>query len=115
MINKKLVNGGKVERWACLNFSKVPASTVKIFCSKLIKTCNFLGMDFKERPLVPLWSINDLNIAAALKSIHSTAKEQLQLLIVILPEERGNYGMKLLMLKNSVLSVSFEVSFCMFL
>ncbi|KAB8087956.1 hypothetical protein EE612_012404, partial [Oryza sativa] len=44
MINKKLVNGGKVERWACLNFSKVPASTVKIFCSKLIKTCNFLGM-----------------------------------------------------------------------
>ncbi|BAF09349.2 Os02g0616400 [Oryza sativa Japonica Group] len=49
-------------------------------------------MDFKEWPLVPLWSINDLNIAAALKSIHSTAKEQLQLLIVILPEERGNYG-----------------------
>uniref|UniRef100_A0A0E0K2F2 Piwi domain-containing protein n=1 Tax=Oryza punctata TaxID=4537 RepID=A0A0E0K2F2_ORYPU len=51
-----------------------------------------INKDFKEWPLVPLWSINDLNIAAALKSIHSTAKEQLQLLIVILPEERGNYG-----------------------
>jgi eukaryotic translation initiation factor 2C len=59
------------------------ALTITLFCG-----CK----DFKERPLVPLWSINDLNIAAALKSIHSTAKEQLQLLIVILPEERGNYG-----------------------
>jgi eukaryotic translation initiation factor 2C len=38
---QKMVNGGVVSRWACLNFSKnVQENVVATFCSKLARMCH---------------------------------------------------------------------------
>ncbi|KAM0906875.1 hypothetical protein ACQ4PT_016505 [Festuca glaucescens] len=101
MVNKKLIDGGKVERWACLNFSKVAALKVESFCTQLINMCNDMGMVFEGQPLTLPQSTKCMDIQSALKALdyhtselfaHQGRHKRLQLLIVILPEEKGHYG-----------------------
>ncbi|XP_059453769.1 protein argonaute 5-like [Corylus avellana] len=103
MINKRMINGGRVEFWTCVNFSK----RVKIdlpfeFCDQLINMCNRKGMVFNPKPLIPIRSAYSIQVEMPLKDIHKqcVAKlkeigqegKQLQLLIIILPDFIGLYG-----------------------
>uniref|UniRef100_A0A3Q7I3U7 Uncharacterized protein n=1 Tax=Solanum lycopersicum TaxID=4081 RepID=A0A3Q7I3U7_SOLLC len=46
MMNKKMVNGGTVINWICINFSRnVQESVTHGFCSKLAQMCGISGMN----------------------------------------------------------------------
>ncbi|KAK9279607.1 hypothetical protein L1049_013286 [Liquidambar formosana] len=100
MIDKKMVNGGNVEFWTCVNFSqKLCPDVVFGFCEGLVNMCASKGMVFNPSPLLPIQSAHPNQIEKALSDIHSqsTAKlrlkgKQLQMLIVILPDVTGSYG-----------------------
>ncbi|KAG8061410.1 hypothetical protein GUJ93_ZPchr0003g18310 [Zizania palustris] len=101
MINKKMINGGTVDNWTCLNFSRMRPEEVQRFCVDLIQMCNATGMSFNPRPIVDLRSSPPNNIENALRDVHKRTTEilkkegkggVLQLLIVILPEVSGSYG-----------------------
>lgn len=97
MIDKKMVNGGKVEFWACINFSR--NMNVGQFCADLIDMCCSKGMECNRQPLVPIRSVRPGPIEKALfdfeaetsARLNKTGKH-LQLLIVILPDVTGSYG-----------------------
>ncbi|KAF0908875.1 hypothetical protein E2562_028754 [Oryza meyeriana var. granulata] len=91
MINKKMVEGAKVERWTCVNFSRMHIDAVHRFCSELVYTCNAIGMVFDQWPKIEVRSATPNNIEAALNNIHSMVPD-LQLLLVILPDVSGHYG-----------------------
>ncbi|XP_022883562.1 protein argonaute 5-like isoform X2 [Olea europaea var. sylvestris] len=99
MIDKKMINGGRVEFWTCINFSQRSNIDLNRFCNELISMCCSKGMEFNPRPLVPFRSAHPGQIEKALIDIHTrsttTLKQtgkQLQLLIVILPDVSGSYG-----------------------
>uniref|UniRef100_A0A0D9ZEI7 Piwi domain-containing protein n=1 Tax=Oryza glumipatula TaxID=40148 RepID=A0A0D9ZEI7_9ORYZ len=100
MINKKMINGGTVDNWTCLSFSRMRPEEVQRFCGDLIQMCNATGMSFNPRPVVDVRSSNPNNIENALRDVHRRTSELLaregkgglQLLIVILPEVSGSYG-----------------------
>ncbi|KAK9068594.1 hypothetical protein SSX86_012709 [Deinandra increscens subsp. villosa] len=82
-MNLKMIDGGIVDHWAIVNFSRQSADA-----------------DFK-RELIPMHTAQPHNIENALVDIRSRCKAQLarappgshlQLLIVILPEVKGSYG-----------------------
>ncbi|XP_050204990.1 protein argonaute 5 [Mercurialis annua] len=96
MINKKLINGGRVDFWACVNFSShinrdVPAD----FCRQLIQMCVSKGMVFNPNPIIPIISAHPGQIERVLVDVHKQCMEKkakLQLLIIILPDVSGSYG-----------------------
>ncbi|KAF7068384.1 hypothetical protein CFC21_074156 [Triticum aestivum] len=101
MINKKMINGGIIDNWACVSFSRMPPEEVHRFCCDLIQMCNMTGMSVNPRPLVDNRSANPNHIENALRDVYRRTTEmlgkqghekQLQLLIVILPEVSGSYG-----------------------
>nr|CAB3447460.1 unnamed protein product [Digitaria exilis] len=65
MINKKMINGGTINNWTCLNFSRMRPEEIQMFCMDLTHMCNATGMG---------------------------TGNQLQLLLVILPDVSGSYG-----------------------
>ncbi|KAF5954574.1 hypothetical protein HYC85_007430 [Camellia sinensis] len=99
MIDKKMVNGGKVEFWTCISFSRSRINLDQ-FCRELISMCRSKGMDFNE-PFLPIKSAYPGQIEKDLHDIHvrSTEKlanmgltgKQLQLLIIVLPDVSGSY------------------------
>ncbi|XP_077252769.1 protein argonaute MEL1-like [Tasmannia lanceolata] len=103
MINKKMVNGGKVDYWTCLNLSRANTNDILSFCQQLVSMCNAIGMEFSPNPFVPIASVRPDRIKIALEDIErksssqlanmGTKVKQLQLLIVMLPEVSGSYGM----------------------
>ncbi|XVF46819.1 hypothetical protein PTKIN_Ptkin03bG0058800 [Pterospermum kingtungense] len=95
MINKKMVNGGKVDFWTCVNFSLEYANMSKDFCHELVNMCNSKGMVFCQSPSVPIRSARSDRIDEALVDINNESRSKnkpLQLLIVILPDQTGSYG-----------------------
>lgn len=99
MINKKMVNGGKVDTWACVSFSRnVDANR---FCQELIDMCSSKGIEFAPMPVLPIHSAHPGQIEKTLFDIHanSTARlgtmncavKYIQLLIIILPDASGSY------------------------
>lgn len=45
MVNvQKMVDGGMVEYWTCLSFSRLHADYVFRFCDDLVGMCNNIGM-----------------------------------------------------------------------
>ncbi|XP_058004168.1 protein argonaute 5 isoform X2 [Hevea brasiliensis] len=100
MINKKVVNGGRVEFWTCVNFSLRVNQNVPVeFCRQLIEMCVSKGMEFNPNPILPIQSANPSQIGKALADVHkqctaklSNGKKRLQLLIIILPDVSGSYG-----------------------
>ncbi|XVE59475.1 hypothetical protein DITRI_Ditri05aG0049000 [Diplodiscus trichospermus] len=95
MFNKKMVNGGRVDFWTCVNFSIEYANMSEGFCVELVKMCNSKGMKFCQTPSIPIWSAGPDGIDQALLDIYkefAAMKRSLQLLIIILPDQTGSYG-----------------------
>ncbi|KAK4490521.1 hypothetical protein RD792_001201 [Penstemon davidsonii] len=94
MIDKKMINGGKVDFWTCVNFSRSRVDPGR-FCFELISMCNNKGMEFNIKPIIPLRNANPAQIEKTLSDISSEVNltgKQLQLLIIILPDTSGSYG-----------------------
>ncbi|XP_057483744.1 protein argonaute MEL1-like [Actinidia eriantha] len=98
MIDKKMVNGGKVEFWTCVNFSRLRENEVFRFCEELVNMCKAKGMGFNSAPILPILPAHPANIEKALSDIHTQSSSRtgpgklLQLLIIILPDVSGSYG-----------------------
>ncbi|KAI3851856.1 hypothetical protein MKW98_019855, partial [Papaver atlanticum] len=103
MMNAVMVNGGRVAHWACLNFSrKVGEVAANHFFEQLIRMCSNKGVAFKPAPLLPMRFRQPEQIERALVDLHKEANSklekepgqgnQLQLLIIILPDQTGSYG-----------------------
>ncbi|KAE9586115.1 putative post-transcriptional gene silencing PAZ-Argonaute family [Lupinus albus] len=99
MMNKKMVNGGTVNHWFCINFARnIQDSVARSFCFELAHMCQISGMSFNPEPVVPVLSARPDQVEKVLKNRHSDAKRRLQgqdldLLVVILPDNNGSlYG-----------------------
>lgn len=97
MINKKMINGGTIDKWACITFSRMRPEEVHRFCCDLVQMCNATGMSFCPRPVLDIRTATPNNIENALRDVYRRTAEiekgkPLQLLIVILPEVSGSYG-----------------------
>ncbi|GMH17535.1 hypothetical protein Nepgr_019376 [Nepenthes gracilis] len=101
MINKKMVNGGTVNNWICINFSRpVQDHQARSFCAELAQMCYVSGMVFNPEPVLPVISARPDLVEKALKTRYHDAMDKLQhqqkeldLLIVILPDNNGSlYG-----------------------
>ncbi|XVE59481.1 hypothetical protein DITRI_Ditri05aG0049300 [Diplodiscus trichospermus] len=95
MINKKMVNGGRVDFWTCVNFSSEYANMSEDFSMELVKMCNSKGMVFRQTASIRIRSARPDRIDQALLDIYKEStgmKRPLQLLIVILPDQTGSYG-----------------------
>uniref|UniRef100_A0A0C9RNK0 TSA: Wollemia nobilis Ref_Wollemi_Transcript_8228_3832 transcribed RNA sequence n=1 Tax=Wollemia nobilis TaxID=56998 RepID=A0A0C9RNK0_9CONI len=99
MMNKKMVNGGTVNHWACVNFSRsVQESVARGFCQELAQMCQISGMIFNPEPVVPINMFRPDQVERALKTLCKDAAgklkgRELELLVVILPDNNGSlYG-----------------------
>nr|KJB35183.1 hypothetical protein B456_006G103100 [Gossypium raimondii] len=99
MINKKMVNGGKVDFWTCVNFSSGYWNMSKGFCAELVKMCNSKGMVccvvFCQTPSIAMPSARADRIDQTLMDVYKESaglNKPLQLLIIILPDQTGSYG-----------------------
>ncbi|PPD75855.1 hypothetical protein GOBAR_DD27217 [Gossypium barbadense] len=95
MINKKMVNGGKVDFWTCVNFSSEYWNMSEDFCAELVKMCNSKGMVFCQTPSIAMRSARADRIDQTLMDVYKESaglKKPLQLLIIILPDLTGSYG-----------------------
>ncbi|KAJ1397794.1 Ribonuclease H-like superfamily [Sesbania bispinosa] len=104
MIDKKMIDGGKVQYWTCLSFSaKVNRERdwTARFCSELVNMCTSKGMLFNRDPLIPITPGYPNQIETALMNVHKQSMSKLanlkqggpiQLLIIILPDVKGSYG-----------------------
>ncbi|XP_072956096.1 protein argonaute 1B-like [Typha angustifolia] len=101
MMNKKMVNGGRVSNWTCINFSRsVQDSAARGFCHELAVMCQVSGMDFALDPVLPPLTARPEHVERALKARYHDAMnvlkpqgKELDLLIVILPDNNGSlYG-----------------------
>ncbi|KAK2987672.1 hypothetical protein RJ640_027924 [Escallonia rubra] len=101
MMNKKMVNGGTVKSWICINFSRnVQDSVARGFCTELAQMCQTSGMEFNIDPVLPATSARPDQVERVLKARFHEAMTRLQpqgkeldLLIVILPDNNGSlYG-----------------------
>ncbi|KAK6925448.1 Protein argonaute, Mid domain [Dillenia turbinata] len=103
MTNKKMVNGGAVNNWTCINFSSsVPDSVAGRFCSELAQMCHISGMVFNPEPVLPAFSARPDQVERALKARFHDAMTKLQprgkeleLLIVILPGDKASDNVSL--------------------
>ncbi|EYU40234.1 hypothetical protein ABFS82_04G135000 [Erythranthe guttata] len=98
MMNKKMINGGKVDFWTCVNFSRSKDHVVKRFINELVTKCLSRGMEFSPHPLVPIRTKPSNQIEKSLIGIHSDClktRKQLQLLLIILPDGNvtDSYGL----------------------
>ncbi|OWM73716.1 hypothetical protein CDL15_Pgr026820 [Punica granatum] len=101
MINKKMINGARVDAWSCINFSmKLNRNVPYDFCDELVNMCNSKGMVFNPRPVLDIKFANVNQLERALADVHKESMTklagsncpQLQLLIIILPDMSGSYG-----------------------
>lgn len=101
MMNKKMINGGTVTNWICINFARnVQDNIARAFCSELAQMCNTSGMAFNPEPVLPALSGRPDQVERVLKARFHDAmtklqphKKELDLLIVILPDNNGSlYG-----------------------
>ncbi|EOX91993.1 Argonaute protein group, putative [Theobroma cacao] len=95
MINKKMVNGGEVDNWTCVNYSSNYANISNDFCTRLVEMCNNKGMVFRHTAAVPIRSAHPFRIDQTLLDVYeesTSQKRPLKLLIIILPDQSGSYG-----------------------
>ncbi|GMY27304.1 protein argonaute 10 [Fagus crenata] len=99
MMNKKMINGMTVSRWACINFSRsVQENIARGFCNELAQMCQVSGMEFNPEPVIPIYNARPEQVEKALKHIYHTAMNKtkgkdLELLLAILPDNNGSlYG-----------------------
>ncbi|XP_076919981.1 protein argonaute MEL1-like [Bidens hawaiensis] len=102
MIDLKMINGGTVNYWATVNFSRQRVDAVERFCKGLVQMCQDKGIVFNPQSVIPIYNAPPHNIEKALVDIQSQCNarlarsappgSQIQLLFVILPETKGTYG-----------------------
>ncbi|KAG8074533.1 hypothetical protein GUJ93_ZPchr0006g42628 [Zizania palustris] len=101
MMNKKMVNGGRVRSWICVNFARnVQDSIASGFCRELARMCQASGMDFALEPVLPPMYAHPDQVERALKArVHDAMNilgphhKELDLLIGLLPDNNGSlYG-----------------------
>ncbi|XP_061373942.1 protein argonaute 10-like isoform X2 [Gastrolobium bilobum] len=99
MMNKKMINGMTVSRWACINFSRsVQDSVARTFCNELAQMCQISGMEFNPEPIIPIYNAKPEQVEKALKHVYhvsanKTKGKDLELLLAILPDNNGSlYG-----------------------
>ncbi|TKY51211.1 argonaute 10 [Spatholobus suberectus] len=99
MMNKKMINGMTVCRWACINFSRsVQDSVARTFCNELAQMCQVSGMEFNPEPVIPIYNAKPEQVEKALKHVYhvsasKTKGKELELLLAILPDNNGSlYG-----------------------
>ncbi|CAM0875451.1 unnamed protein product [Alopecurus aequalis] len=104
MINKKFVNGGCINYWACLTFtSRLHPKDIGMFCDDLARMCNSMGMQMNMKPCVDITQPSRQDsVESAIRNIHRHSAQvlaqqgltgkQLELLIIILPDQSGFYG-----------------------
>ncbi|EEE66396.1 hypothetical protein OsJ_22736 [Oryza sativa Japonica Group] len=101
MMNKKMVNGGRVRSWICVNFARnVQESVASGFCRELARMCQASGMDFALEPVLPSMYARPDQVERALKArfhdamnILGPQHKELDLLIGLLPDNNGSlYG-----------------------
>ncbi|CAA0823030.1 Protein argonaute 10 [Striga hermonthica] len=99
MMNKKMINGMTVSRWACINFSRsVQDSVARGFCSELAQMCQVSGMEFNPEPIIPIYNARPDQVEKALKHVYHACMnklkgKELELLLAILPDNNGSlYG-----------------------
>ncbi|KAG2728156.1 hypothetical protein I3843_01G187300 [Carya illinoinensis] len=99
MMNKKMINGMTVTRWACINFSRsVQESVARGFCNELAQMCQVSGMEFNLEPVIPIYNARPEQVEKALKHVYHAAMnkmkgKELELLLAILPDNNGSlYG-----------------------
>nr|GMC77580.1 protein argonaute 1-like [Ipomoea batatas] len=100
--SQKMVNGGTVNNWICINFSRnVQDSVARGFCSELAQMCQISGMNYNPNPVLPPITARPDQVERALKARYHDAMTKLQgreldLLIVILPDNNGSlYGISI--------------------
>ncbi|KAL3618099.1 argonaute 1B [Castilleja foliolosa] len=101
MMNKRMINGGTVNHWICINFARnIQDKSAHNFCYELAQMCNTSGMAFNPESVLPVLSGRPDQVERVLKTrfheamtkLKPTGKE-LDMLIVILPENNGSlYG-----------------------
>uniref|UniRef100_A0A8I6YA31 Uncharacterized protein n=1 Tax=Hordeum vulgare subsp. vulgare TaxID=112509 RepID=A0A8I6YA31_HORVV len=88
MINKRMVNGGSINYWACLTFaSRLNPNDIGMFCHDLARMCNSIGMDTVESAIRNIYGHS-----AQVLAEQGIKGKQLELLIIILPDVSGSYG-----------------------
>ncbi|KAF9594712.1 hypothetical protein IFM89_034695 [Coptis chinensis] len=101
MINAKMVNGGTINHWMCINFSFLNEEPAGYFFHGLVSMCNSKGMSINPTPLLPMHSTRSDQIERTLIEAHTQSASKiassgqqgnLQLLIIILPDLTGSYG-----------------------
>uniref|UniRef100_A0A0D3F187 Piwi domain-containing protein n=2 Tax=Oryza TaxID=4527 RepID=A0A0D3F187_9ORYZ len=101
MMHKKMINGGRVKSWACVNFCwSVREYAARNFCYDLGFMCRESGMVFSVKPVLPLVIAKPGCVESALRTLHDDVMDilrpqgrKLDLLIVILPNNNGSlYG-----------------------
>ncbi|KAH7842876.1 hypothetical protein Vadar_010056 [Vaccinium darrowii] len=99
MMNKKMINGMTVSRWACINFSRsVQESVARGFCNELAQMCQVSGMEFNPEPVIPIYNAKPEQVEKALKHVYQSSMnklkgKELELLLAILPDTNGSlYG-----------------------
>ncbi|KAG0548150.1 hypothetical protein BDA96_01G141900 [Sorghum bicolor] len=103
MINKRMVNGGSIKYWACITFaSRLHPNDIAMFCEHLVGMCNNIGMQMSTRPCAEIKKAHQDNLEAEIRGIHlrsaqvlaqqGLTDQQLELLIIILPDMSGFYG-----------------------
>ncbi|KAM3232040.1 protein argonaute 5 [Capsicum chacoense] len=100
MIDKKMINGGRVDTWACVSFS--PQVDPASFSRLVIDMCRNKGMAFSANPLVPFRQAHSRLVEKTLGDIHRESTTELargghpvnylQLLIIVVPDVPGHYG-----------------------
>lgn len=104
MINKRMVDGGSIKHWACLTFaSRINPNEIGWFCGDLVMMCNSIGMQVNTQPCVQIKKARQDDVEAAIRDIHGHSSQvlaqkgltgqHLELLIIILPDMSGSYGM----------------------
>ncbi|KAL2555325.1 Protein argonaute 1 [Forsythia ovata] len=97
MMNRRMVNGGTVNSWICINFAhNVQDSVARSFCHDLAQMCITSGMAFNPEPVLPVFSGRPDQVERVLKARFHDVMTKLQphgkeldLLIVILPDDNG--------------------------
>ncbi|KAL3681567.1 hypothetical protein R1sor_024523 [Riccia sorocarpa] len=95
MLDKKLLDGGIVKVWACINFSpRVNDHVAAKFCRELVEMCNQAGMHFSREMTLSIKSARAEDVEATLRRLVKevtarTRGKNLDLLLAILPDSNG--------------------------
>lgn len=100
MIDKKMIKGGNVQYWTCLNLSmNVSDDMAGKFCDHLAVMCTTKGMQFNRTPLLRVTHGQPNQVENVLVNLNkqcmsklANTNGRLQLLIIILPDVKGSYG-----------------------